>query len=813
MKQYTGKAKKAIDLATRISKKLDYNYVGTEHILAGLIKEGTGVAAQVLSADGVDYDKLIQMIKDLISPGEAVAMAEKSGMTPRAERVLERAQEIAEHLGYDEVGTEHILMAMISQGDCAAARLLNTMNVNMQKMYVDILTAIGEDPARYREELQKSRAGASQTPTLDQYSRDLTEMAENGELDPVIGRDKQMLRVIQILCRRGKNNPCLIGEPGVGKTAIVEGLAQSIVNGTVPELIAGKRLVSLDMSGLVAKSKYRGEFEERIKKVINEVIADGNVILFIDELHTIIGAGGAEGALDASNILKPALARGQLQVIGATTIEEYRKYVEKDAALERRFQPVTVEEPSEEEAIEILNGLKSLYEKHHHVTITQEAVKAAVKLSVRYINDRFLPDKAIDLMDEAAAKLRLDNFDASNDMNRLRNEKQLLQDEFEEALSEDDIDKARLIKTQIEDAKTRLDKAYKKNIRNRNRKKPVLGENEIARVVSGWTKIPVTRLTENEAEKLSKLENTLHKRVIGQEEAVSAVAKAVKRGRVGLKDPARPIGSFLFLGPTGVGKTEVAKALAEAVFGNEDAMIRVDMSEYMEKHSVSKMIGSPPGYVGHEDGGQLSEKVRRNPFSVILFDEIEKAHPDVFNILLQVLDDGRITDSQGRTVNFKNTIIIMTSNAGASSIIEPKRLGFGDMSDEKQDHELMKNNVMEEVRRIFKPEFLNRIDETIVFRTLNKDDMKKITALLMKELVKRAEDQLDIELTVRDSARTYIVEKAYDKKYGARPLKRKIQDEIENRLAEDIINGRIKRGDKVIVSTKNKQISLTVEAE
>ena len=813
MKQYTGKAKKAIDLATRISKKLDYNYVGTEHILAGLIKEGTGVAAQVLSADGVDYDKLIQMIKDLISPGEGVAMAEKSGMTPRAEGVLERAQEIAEHLGYDEVGTEHILMAIISQGDCAAARLLNTMNVNMQKMYVDILTAIGEDPARYREELQKSRAGASQTPTLDQYSRDLTEMAENGELDPVIGRDKQMLRVIQILCRRGKNNPCLIGEPGVGKTAIVEGLAQSIVNGTVPELIAGKRLVSLDMSGLVAKSKYRGEFEERIKKVINEVIADGNVILFIDELHTIIGAGGAEGALDASNILKPALARGQLQVIGATTIEEYRKYVEKDAALERRFQPVTVEEPSEEEAIEILNGLKSLYEKHHHVTITQEAVTAAVKLSVRYINDRFLPDKAIDLMDEAAAKLRLDNFDASNDMNRLRNEKQLLQDEFEEALSEDDIDKARLIKTQIEDAKTRLDKAYKKNIRNRNRKKPVLGENEIARVVSGWTKIPVTRLTENEAERLSKLENTLHKRVIGQEEAVSAVAKAVKRGRVGLKDPARPIGSFLFLGPTGVGKTEVAKALAEAVFGNEDAMIRVDMSEYMEKHSVSKMIGSPPGYVGHEDGGQLSEKVRRNPFSVILFDEIEKAHPDVFNILLQILDDGRITDSQGRTVDFKNTIIIMTSNAGASSIIEPKRLGFGDMSDEKQDHELMKNNVMEEVRRIFKPEFLNRIDETIVFRTLNKDDMKKITALLMKELVKRAEDQLDIELTVRDSARTYIVEKAYDKKYGARPLKRKIQDEIENRLAEDIINGRIKRGDKVIVSTKNKQISLTVEAE
>lgn len=813
MKQYTGKAKKAIDLATRISKKLDYNYVGTEHILAGLIKEGTGVAAQVLSADGVDYDKLIQMIKDLISPGEGVAMAEKSGMTPRAERVLERAQEIAEHLGYDEVGTEHILMAIISQGDCAAARLLNTMNVNMQKMYVDILTAIGEDPARYREELQKSRAGASQTPTLDQYSRDLTEMAENGELDPVIGRDKQMLRVIQILCRRGKNNPCLIGEPGVGKTAIVEGLAQSIVNGTVPELIAGKRLVSLDMSGLVAKSKYRGEFEERIKKVINEVIADGNVILFIDELHTIIGAGGAEGALDASNILKPALARGQLQVIGATTIEEYRKYVEKDAALERRFQPVTVEEPGEEEAIEILNGLKSLYEKHHHVTITQEAVTAAVKLSVRYINDRFLPDKAIDLMDEAAAKLRLDNFDASNDMNRLRNEKQLLQDEFEEALSEDDIDKARLIKTQIEDAKTRLDKAYKKNIRNRNRKKPVLGENEIARVVSGWTKIPVTRLTENEAEKLSKLENTLHKRVIGQEEAVSAVAKAVKRGRVGLKDPARPIGSFLFLGPTGVGKTEVAKALAEAVFGNEDAMIRVDMSEYMEKHSVSKMIGSPPGYVGHEDGGQLSEKVRRNPFSVILFDEIEKAHPDVFNILLQVLDDGHITDSQGRKVDFKNTIIIMTSNAGAQSIVEPKKLGFASSDDEKQNYERMKNSVMEEVRRIFKPEFLNRIDETIVFRSLNKNDMKQIVTLMLKDLTDRCKSQMDITLHVRDSVKNYIVEKAYEPKYGARPLRRKIQNEIEDQLAEEILDGKVKKGDEVIVTTKKNAVVFEVKEQ
>ena len=615
--------------------------------------------------------------------------------------------------------------------------------------------------------------------------------------------------MIQILCRRGKNNPCLIGEPGVGKTAIVEGIAQSLANGTVPEIVAGKRLVSLDMSGMVAKSKYRGEFEERIKKVISEVTEAGNVLLFIDELHTIIGAGGAEGALDASNILKPALARGEVQVIGATTIEEYRKYIEKDAALERRFQPVQVNEPTEEESIEILKGIRPLYERHHNVEITDEGLEAAVHLSARYVNDRFLPDKAIDLMDEAAAKTRLGVLKGSDELNRLKQEMHQTELLLEDALREGDIEKARMLKNTKEELASEWEKQNKKNQRANKRKVPVVGENEIADVVAGWTKIPVSRLTESEAARLQKLEETLHKRVIGQEEAVSAVAKAVRRGRVGLKDPKRPIGSFLFLGPTGVGKTEVSKALAEAVFGNEDAMIRVDMSEYMEKHSVSKMIGSPPGYVGHEDGGQLSEKVRRNPFSVILFDEIEKAHPDVFNILLQVLDDGHITDSQGRKVDFKNTIIIMTSNAGAQSIIEPKKLGFGAKEDEKQDHERMKNNVMEEVKRIFKPEFLNRIDETIVFRALNKEDMKQIITIMVHELQQRCKDQLQIELTVRDAAKAHIVEEAYDRKYGASPLRRKLQDEVEDRLAEAIIRGDIHAQDHVIVTTKNKEIVVT----
>ena len=804
---YTDKAKKALNYANRLSRSSGCNYVGTEHILAGLLKEGTGVAAEVLTANNVELEALLKLIDELVAAGEEVTVADRDGYSPRTQMVLDRAREMADRFDSDLIGTEHLLLAIIKEGDCAASRLLNTMGANPQKLFVDILAAMGEDPAQYREEIQRGKNdGATLTPTLDQYSRDLTAMARAGRLDPVIGREKETERVIQILCRRGKNNPCLIGEPGVGKTAIVEGIAQSLVNGNVPDIVADKRLVSLDMSGLVAKSKYRGEFEDRIKKVINEVETAGNVLLFIDELHTIIGAGGAEGALDASNILKPALARGDVQVIGATTIEEYRKYIEKDAALERRFQPVQVEEPTEEESIEILKGLRKLYEKHHHVQITDEGVEASVRLSARYVNDRFLPDKAIDLMDEAAAKARLGMMHGSDEMMQLNREIHQTELDMEHALQEGDIEKARTLKETRENLQASREKLEKKNRRVSKNKVPVVGENEIADVVAGWTKIPVSRLTESEASRLQKLEETLHKRVIGQEEAVSAVSKAVRRGRVGLKDPKRPIGSFLFLGPTGVGKTEVSKALAEAVFGNEDSMIRVDMSEYMEKHSVSKMIGSPPGYVGHEDGGQLSEKVRRNPFSVILFDEIEKAHPDVFNILLQVLDDGHITDSQGRKVDFKNTIIIMTSNAGAQSIIEPKKLGFGAKEDEKQDHERMKASVMEEVKRIFKPEFLNRIDETIVFRALNKDDMKKIIGIMVRDLQKRCKEQLQIDLVVREAAKESIVEKAYDRKYGARPLRRKLQDEVEDRLADALIRGEIHTGDRVIVTTKNKEI-------
>ena len=804
---YTDKAKKALNYANRLSRSSGCNYVGTEHILAGLLKEGTGVAAEVLTANNVELEALLKLIDELVAAGEEVTVADRDGYSPRTQMVLDRAREMADRFDSERIGTEHLLLAIIKEGDCAASRLLNTMGANPQKLFVDILAAMGEDPAQYREEIQRGRnEEATLTPTLDQYSRDLTAMARAGRLDPVIGREKETERVIQILCRRGKNNPCLIGEPGVGKTAIVEGIAQSLVNGNVPDIVADKRLVSLDMSGLVAKSKYRGEFEDRIKKVINEVETAGNVLLFIDELHTIIGAGGAEGALDASNILKPALARGDVQVIGATTIEEYRKYIEKDAALERRSQPVQVEEPTEEESIEILKGLRKLYEKHHHVQITDEGVEASVRLSARYVNDRFLPDKAIDLMDEAAAKARLGMMHGSDEMMQLNREIHQTELDMEHALQEGDIEKARTLKETRENLQASREKLEKKNRRVSKNKVPVVGENEIADVVAGWTKIPVSRLTESEASRLQKLEETLHKRVIGQEEAVSAVSKAVRRGRVGLKDPKRPIGSFLFLGPTGVGKTEVSKALAEAVFGNEESMIRVDMSEYMEKHSVSKMIGSPPGYVGHEDGGQLSEKVRRNPFSVILFDEIEKAHPDVFNILLQVLDDGHITDSQGRKVDFKNTIIIMTSNAGAQSIIEPKKLGFGAKEDEKQDHERMKASVMEEVKRIFKPEFLNRIDETIVFRALNKDDMKKIIGIMVRDLQKRCKEQLQIDLVVREAAKESIVEKAYDRKYGARPLRRKLQDEVEDRLADALIRGEIHAKDRVIVTTKNKEI-------
>ena len=808
---YTAKAKKAIDIATRISKSLHHSYIGTEHILLGLLKEGTGVASQVLADNGVEYDKVLELIEELIAPGNAVAVL-VDGLSPRAAHVLEVSKAEAARFHSEKIGTEHLLIAMIKETECVASRLLNTLSVNVQKMYVDTLIAMGEDVSQYKDEFQNGKPGkrknAEGTPSLDQFSRDLTELARDGKLDPVVGRETEIDRVIQILSRRSKNNPCLIGEPGVGKTAIVEGIAERIMGGMVPDTVLGKRVVSLDLSGIVAGSKYRGEFEERIKKVLAEVAKAGNVLLFIDEIHTIIGAGGAEGAIDASNILKPALARGEVQVIGATTIEEYRKYIEKDAALERRFQPVVVEEPTEEEAISILKGLRGQYESHHHVTITDEAVEAAVRLSARYINDRFLPDKAIDLMDEAAAKVRLHVGGDPREAAELRREIAESQETLEQALSGGDLEAAREAQTKRQELEEKLEKLNAKAKQGGRRHHQTVGEDEIADVVSGWTKIPVKKLTEGEAARLKKLEAALHKRVIGQEEAVSAVAKAVRRGRVGLKDPKRPIGSFLFLGPTGVGKTEISKALAEAVFGQEQAMIRVDMSEYMEKHSVSKMIGSPPGYVGHEDGGQLSEKVRRNPYAVILFDEIEKAHPDVFNILLQVLDDGHITDSQGRKVDFKNTIIIMTSNAGAQAIVEPKKLGFASGNDEKQNYERMKGSVMEEVRRIFKPEFLNRIDETIVFRALNKDDMKQIVGLMTKELAKRCETQLGITLVVRDAAKQYIVDKAYDPKYGARPLRRKIQDEIEDPLAEKLLDGSIRRGDEVIVTTKKNAIFL-----
>ena len=813
-KPYTKKAEKVLEIAKKASRSMHHSYIGTEHLLIGLLGEGSGAAAKVLSSAGVDEERILELIENLIAPSGNVIVADAGGYSPRILRVLENAAKEAERFKNEKVGTEHLLIALIKEADCAAVRLLNTLGVNLQRLYVETLTAMGEDVSLHKDEFQNGKLAKKKnleaTPTLNQYSRDLTQLAKEGGLDPVIGREEEIQRVIQILSRRSKNNPCLIGEPGVGKTAVVEGLAQNIVSGIVPDSVINKRVVTLDLSGMVAGSKYRGEFEERIKKVLAEVKKAGNILLFIDELHTIIGAGGAEGAIDASNILKPSLARGEIQLIGATTIEEYRKYIEKDAALERRFQPVTVEEPDEEQAVAILTGLRPQYEAHHHVKITDEGIRAAVQMSERYINDRNLPDKAIDLMDEAASRVRLGSFKTPKQMKETEQRIRELDIILEEAVRGLHLGDAKAAREEKEELLKRHAKQIKKYHKDAEKKEPLVNENEIAEVVSSWTKIPVKKLTADESAKLAKLEKTLHKRVIGQEEAVSAVAKAVRRGRVGLKDPNRPIGSFLFLGPTGVGKTEISKALAEAVFGNEQAMIRVDMSEYMEKHSVSKMVGSPPGYVGYDEGGQLSEKVRRNPYSVVLFDEIEKAHPDVFNILLQVLDDVHITDAQGRKVDFKNTIIIMTSNAGAQSIVSPKHLGFGSQDDEKQNYEYMKQGVMEEVRRIFKPEFLNRIDETIVFHALTKEDMKQIVTLLAKTLVERCRTQMEIELHIRDSVKAYIVETAYDPKYGARPLRRMIQSKIEDALAEEILAGRIKRGDRVEVGLKKKEIVFEV---
>ena len=816
--KFTKQAQTALTLAKAAAIDFELGYIGTEHLLLGLLSETEGTAGRVLEEFQVDGKKLVELIDKLVTPAEVGNITEiemKPPYSPRTEKVLKSAVAEAQNSGCEKAGTEHLLLAMLRETDCVGTRLLYTMGVNIQKLYAAVLGAMGYDNESIQEEFQAAKAmqnlGGSPTPALDQYSRDLTQMAAEGKLDPVVGREKEISRLIQILSRRTKNNPCLVGEPGVGKTAIAEGLAQRILAGSVPETIKDKRLVVLDLSGMVAGSKYRGEFEERIRKVVDEVRENQGILLFIDELHTIIGAGGAEGALDASNILKPSLSRGELQIIGATTLEEYRKYIEKDAALERRFQPVTVEEPSEEEAYEILKGLRPYYERHHKVEIADEALEAAVKMSVRYINDRFLPDKAIDLIDEAASKVQLSGYQASSEIEGLSREIQVILQEKERAIKTGYLSLAKECQEKQKEAEARLEQLQVKEEKKNQRKSGKVDEKAVASIVSDWTKIPVQRLTEGETRRLAQLEKELHKRVIGQEEAVHAVSQAVKRGRVGLKDPNRPIGSFLFLGPTGVGKTELSKALAQAVFGSEQAMIRVDMSEYMEKHSVSKLIGSPPGYVGYDEGGQLSEKVRRNPYSVILFDEIEKAHPDVFNILLQVLDDGHITDAHGRKVDFKQTIIIMTSNAGAQAIVEPKQLGFISQKDEKKDYEKMKSGVMEEVRRLFKPEFLNRIDEIMVFHTLNKEEIRKIVLLLLKSLEKRCEEQMDIHLNVTNSAVDYIAEAGFDAKYGARPLRRAIQSKIEDRLANELLEGKIKRGDIVQVQYRNKEIRFIVK--
>ncbi len=804
--QFTDRARSALKLAERAARKLGQAYVGTEHILLGLLEEGTGVAAKVLTGNGLTAQMVQEKIETLIAAPRRADSKEKDGFSPRAELVLEESHRQAEKYASAQTGTEHILLAMLLEGENSAVKLCNTCQMNLQKIYLETLGAMRQDVSEHKEDLNRRGRKKNQTATLDQYSRDLTELAALGRLDPVVGREEEINRVIQILSRRTKNNPCLVGEPGVGKTAIAEGLAARIIAGNVPDTVKEKRVLTLDLSGMVAGTKYRGEFEERIKKVISEVTEAGNVLLFLDELHTLIGAGGAEGSIDASNILKPSLARGEIQLIGATTMTEYRKYIEKDAALERRFQPVTVEEPSEEEAIRILQGIVSKYEEHHRVTVLPEALEAAVKLSNRYINDRRLPDKAIDLIDEAAAAVKLTHLTPA-DVQGLENEIRDNAQQLEKALQQGEFARAGELKCAHEELERKLQAKKQRLGKRKEGRREEVTENDVAQIVASWTRIPVSRLEEKESERLLKLEKILHRRVIGQEEAVKAVARAMRRGRVGLQDPRRPIGSFLFLGPTGVGKTELSKALAEAMFGSENALIRIDMSEYMEGHSVSKLIGSPPGYVGFDDGGQLSEKVRRNPYSVILFDEVEKAHPDVFNILLQVLDDGHITDSKGRKVSFKNTVLIMTSNAGAQRIIDPKNMGFVSVPDAKKDYEKMKSGVMEEVKRLFKPEFINRIDEIMVFHTLTNEDMKQIIALLSRDLSDRCRNQLDIELTITPAAKNYIVEKHSDLKMGARPLKRAIQSMIEDALAEEILSGRVKAGTKVTVGCKDGKIT------
>ncbi|WP_270602616.1 ATP-dependent Clp protease ATP-binding subunit [Faecalimonas umbilicata] len=802
--EYTKQAENVLKTARSAAKELRHPYIGTEHLLLGLRRVFTGVAGQILATNGVNENEILKVIGELISPTEEVVFEGKAERSPRLEYLLENSRREAERFQVSEVGTEHMLMAIVRDSECVAARILTTLNISLTKIYQDIFEAAGIDPAEFSEEAGSGRRG--QPGMLEQYCTDLTEKAADGKLDPVVGRTEEIERLMQVLSRRTKNNPCLVGEPGVGKTAIIEGLAQRIVSGMVPESMKHKHILTLDLAALIAGSKYRGEFEDRMKRLIQEVKSSSDILLFLDEVHTMIGAGGAEGAMDASNILKPSLARGELQLIGATTISEYRKYIEKDAALERRFQPITVEEPDSAQSIQILEGLKGKYESHHHVTIEPGALEAAIKLAERYISDRNLPDKAIDVLDEACSKANLNGFKVPDNLTKTEEILQSLMKEKEQAVAEGRFAEASMLNQEQQAVEKKLESIKKRFDKNQASHQICVTEQQIAEVVSVWTKIPVQKLGESESARLRKLEQTLQKRVIGQEEAVTAVAKAVKRGRVGLKSPNRPIGSFLFLGPTGVGKTELSKALAEALFGQEDAMIRVDMSEYMEKHSVSKMIGSPPGYVGHEEGGQLSEKVRRNPYAVILFDEIEKAHPDVFNILLQVLDDGHITDSQGRKIDFRNTVIIMTSNAGAKAIVEPKKLGFAAKEDPQDDYKKMKSNVMDEVKQLFRPEFLNRIDEIIVFHALSAENLKKIAGLLCKEFAVRVQSQLNIQLHIRDSVKKHIVEVGTDTKYGARPLRRAVQNELEDKMAEAILAGEIHSDMEVDVSFSKKQI-------
>ncbi len=813
--KFTNRAEKALELAAELAAEFGHNYIGTEHILYGLVKEGSGVASQVLNLQEVTSEKVAEAIEVLIGRSDPIEDETTIGFTPRSKRVIENAFIEARKLSSEFIGTEHLLIGIMREGDSVAVRIMMDLNVNPQKLYNEILKVVNEEEGTSGSEksnTSKTKGSYNQTPTLNQFGGDLTKRAREGKLDPVIGRKDEIERVIQILSRRTKNNPCLIGEPGVGKTAVVEGLAEKIVAEDVPQMLKNKRVVSLDIASMVAGAKYRGDFEERIKKCLEEVKKAGDVILFIDEVHTIVGAGSAEGAVDAANILKPLLARGEVQVIGATTLNEYRKYIEKDSALERRFSPVTVGEPSQEETVEILKGIRDKYEAHHNVKITDEAIKASVELSTRYINDRFLPDKAIDLIDEAASKVKMRTYTEPDSLKKLSDKIAQLDKEKEDAIRSQDFEKAASIRDKEKEAKEKLAKEKEKWESKNTKSITTLTEEDIAEVVSSWTGVPVQKLTQSENDKLKHLEETLHNRVIGQNEAVEAVAKAIRRGRVGLKDPNRPIGSFLFLGPTGVGKTELSKALAESLFGNEDAMIRIDMSEYMEPHSVAKLIGSPPGYVGFDEGGQLTEKIRRKPYSVILFDEIEKAHPDVMNMLLQILDDGRLTDSQGRMVNFKNTVIIMTSNIGARLITDKNTLGFTTTNNQKEEtqkeYEAIKKDVMGELKKEFRPEFINRIDEIIVFHKLNEEDIKQIIDIMLSQVTKRLQEQ-NMELTIDDSVKELIAKKGIDVNYGARPLKRAIQNLLEDKIAEAILDGKIKPHQKAVAKVENEEIVIS----